>query len=85
MRCSVARKAILTTIVLLASTAVLCASFAEADASGSDVTVIVPSDDLTPEDPIGFILGYEAVSAEMRMSDGIVFILSDPKFAMDDL
>ena len=85
MRCSAARKAILTTIVLLASTAVLCASFAEADASGPDVTVIVPSDDLTPEDPIGFILGYEAVSAEMRMSDGIVFILSDPKFAMDDL
>lgn len=85
MRCSVARKAILMTVVLFASTAVLCASFADADATGPDITVIVPSDKLTPEDPIGFILGYEAVSAEMRMSDGIVFIMSDPKFAMDEL
>ena len=52
----------------------VCAPFSDASQSDS-VSVIVPSDGLSVDDPLGLILGFEQVSAEVGRAEGTVLIL----------
>ena len=52
----------------------VCAPFSDASQSDS-VSVIVPSDGLSVDDPLGLILGFEQVSAEVGRTEGTVLIL----------
>ena len=73
MRRATAAALMLSAVMAFAAVSV-CAPFCEASQSDL-VSVIVPSDGLSVEDPLGFILGFEQVSAEVGRAEGTVLIL----------
>ena len=73
MRRATAAALMLSAVMAFAAVSV-CAPFSDASQSDS-VSVIVPSDGLSVEDPLGFILGFEQVSAEVGRAEGTVLVL----------
>ena len=73
MRRTTATALFLSAVMALAAVSV-CAPFSDASQSDS-VSVIVPSDCLSVEDPLALILGFEHVSAEVGRAEGTVLIL----------
>ena len=73
MRRATATALFLSAVMALAAVSV-CAPFSDASQSDS-VSVIVPSDGLSVEDPLALILGFEHVSAEVGRAEGTVLIL----------
>lgn len=73
MRRATAAALMLSAVMAFAAVSV-CAPFSDASQSDS-VSVIVPSDGLSVDDPLGLILGFEQVSAEVGRAEGTVLIL----------
>ena len=84
MRRATATALFLSAVMALAAVSV-CAPFSDASQSDS-VSVIVPSDGLSVEDPLALILGFEHVSAEVGRAEGTVLILmTGAPYEYDDI
>ena len=69
-----AAAALMLSAIMAFAAVSVCAPFNDAQESDS-VSIIVPSDELSIEDPLGLILGFEYLSAEVGRADGTVLIL----------
>ena len=73
---------VVSAIIALTATSV-CTPFS--DASNPDsVSIIIPRDGLSIDDPMGLILGFEYVSAEVGRSHGTVLVLMTGASYEDD-
>ena len=77
-------KVMLVSVVIVISTAILCVSV-DADGHQEHLVVIEPSEGISTDDPVGFILEFEAISAELDRYPDHAFVLSVPPLYGDDL
>ena len=77
-------KVMLVSFVIVISTAILCVSV-DADGHQEHLVVIEPSEGISTDDPLGFILEFEAISAELDRYPDHAFVLCVPPLYGDDL
>lgn len=77
-------RVMLVSFAIVISTAILCVSV-DADGHQEHLMVIEPSEGISTDDPIGFILEFEAISAELDRYPDHAFVLCVPPLYGDDL
>ncbi len=77
-------RVMLVSLAIVISTAILCVSV-DADGHQEHLVVIEPSEGISTDDPIGFILEFEAISAELDRYPDHAFVLYVPPLYGDDL